>query len=103
MDGHDTFSVGVLPTTNDRRRELFDGIALLAGHRGEKDPLLDPRNGNHVECFERLVAAAHEMMLTMTARFAMEFGEGGDPKKDAEARLRYQRFAAFVARLKRGA
>lgn len=93
------FSVGVDDVTDNRRREVFDGIALLAGHRGEKDALLNPRYENHVECMERLIAAVHEMMMMLPARFAMEFGEGGDPERDAEAKLRSQRFLAFIARL----
>ena len=86
-----SFSVGVLPTTDDKRREVFDGIALLAGH--QEGYTLPPRYGHHVECFERLIQTVHQWMVDAPESFAQLFGEG-------EARYN-SRFAAFVARLKK--
>ena len=86
-----TFSVGVKPDVDNLRREVFDGIAMLAGRRSRLD--------NHTVCFERMICALHEMMLQSSGEFAQLFGDGGG---DADAQqFNERRFAAFVARLKK--
>ena len=80
----ESFSVGVKPETNDLRREVFDGIAILSGHEN--------RLRNHCECFERLIVAAHELMLNDPLQFSMFLGEG-EPQHG-------RRFLSFVKRLK---
>jgi len=86
----ETFSVGVKPDVNNLRREVFDGIAILAGRRSRLD--------NHTVAFERMICALHELMLLGPGAFANLFGNGGG---DADAQsFNEKRFAAFIARLK---
>ena len=86
-----SFSVGVKPDVNDLRRRIFDAIAILGGRRS--------REKNHTFCFERMICALHELMLQSPGSFAQLFGDGGG---DADAQqFNEQRFAAFIARLKK--
>ncbi len=84
------FSVGVDNQTDDKRREIFDAIAILDGRRDRK--------GNHCMCMERLIASVHEFMMQSPDLFALMFGVG---KGDADrGGWNVKRFLAWHKRMK---
>ncbi len=84
------FSVGVDDVTDDKRREIFDAIAILDGRRD--------RRGNHCMCMERMIASLHEFLMQSPDLFALMFGLG---KGDADrGDWNLKRFLAWHRRTK---